>query len=87
MKKTVFKYFDMFCYGKLIADKNDPRWFKPDVIDYDTFGYTTDNDTIFYNTTLQEGVYYMFGIGQTEFRELLGEWFEGRYNLPVLLVL
>jgi hypothetical protein len=87
MKKTVFKYFDTFCYGELInPDDDNPSWFRAN-IDCDGFGYSTDTDTLYYHGVLKGEVCSMFGIGQSEFRKYFSEWFEGRYNLRVLTVL
>ncbi len=82
----VFKYFDTFCYGELIEDKQHKNWFKPKNAS-DTFGYSTEGEQVFYNGLLENNIYSMFSVGRTEFRELLGEWFEDRYQLPVLMVL
>ena len=86
MKKVVFKYFDVFCYGELYEDDKDNNWFKPSN-DNQTFGYSMEAGVLFYNENLQNIIYSMFSVGRTEFRELLGEWFEDRYQLPVLMVL
>ena len=59
---------------------------KPDNVS-DAFGYTTEFEQVFYNTLLEDSICSMFSVGRTEFRELLGEWFEDRYQLPVLMVL
>jgi hypothetical protein len=86
MKKVIFKYFDVFCYGELIEDREHKNWLKPDNLS-DAFGYSTECNQIFYNELLQHNIYSMFSVGRTEFRELLGEWFEHRYQLPVSMVL
>jgi hypothetical protein len=86
MKKLVFKYFDMFCYGELIPDKKDPGWIKP-VSTQQSFGYSVDAEVLFFNQHLQEEIQNMFCVGRTDFREYLGEWFKGKYNLPVRSVL
>jgi hypothetical protein len=86
MKKLVFKYFDTFCYGELIPDEKDPGWIKP-VVDCQSFGYSVDAEVLFYNAGLQDIVFSMFRVGRTEFREFLGEWFQGKYDLPVRSVL
>jgi len=85
MKELVFKYFDTFCYGELIADEIDPGWTKP-TIDNQSFGYATENNYLFYNGSLEDIFDSMFGVGRTKFREYFTEWFEGRYNLPVSYV-
>jgi len=86
MKKLVFKYFDTFCNGKLIPDEKDPGWIKP-IEGYDSFGYSVDAEVVFFNQHLQEEVQHIFCVGRTEFRELLGEWFQANYDLPVRSVL
>jgi hypothetical protein len=86
MKKLVFKYFDTFCYKELIVNDEYSNWFTPD-IDQDAFGYGIDSCYLFYNEGLQSIILSTFGVGRTEFKEYLGEWFEKRYNLPVSLVL
>lgn len=86
MKKSVFKYFDTFCYGELIPDGGDSTWMKP-FIEYDAFGYSIKENYLFYNGELPEIILSIFGVGRTEFKKYLEEWFEKRYNLPVSLVL
>jgi len=86
MKKLVFKYFDMFCYGELIPDEKDPNWIKP-VSAQQSFGYSVDAEVLFYNAGLQDEIQNMFCVGRTHFRELLGEWFQDKYDLPVRSVL
>jgi len=86
MIKLVFKYFDTFCNGKLIPDEKDPGWIKP-IEGYDSFGYSVDAEVVFFNQHLQEEVQHIFCVGRTEFRELLGEWFQANYDLPVRSVL
>ena len=86
MKKLVFKYFDTFCYGELIPDERDAGWVKP-VVDSESFGYSVDAEVVFFNAGLQCEVQHIFCIGRTDFREYLGEWFKGKYNLPVSNVL
>jgi hypothetical protein len=86
MKKLVFKYFDTFCNGELIPDEKDPGWIKP-VEGYDSFGYSVDAEVVFFNVGLQEEIQHIFCVGRTEFRELLGEWFQDKYDLPVRSVL
>ena len=86
MKNLVFKYFDTFCYGELCEDIEHKNWFKPDNVS-DAFGYTIEFEQVFYNGLLEDNICSMFSVGRTEFRELLGEWFEDRYQLPVTMVL
>jgi hypothetical protein len=86
MKKLVFKYFDTFCYGELIPDEKDAGWIKP-VVDCQSFGYSVDAKIVFFNVGLQEEVQHIFCVGRIEFRELLGEWFQDKYDLPVRNVL
>jgi hypothetical protein len=86
MKKVVFNYFDTFCYGELTEDKEHKNWFKPGDLS-DAFGYSMESEQIFYNELLQNTIYSMFDVDRNEFRELLGEWFEDRYQLKVLSVL
>jgi hypothetical protein len=86
MKNLVFKYFDTFCYGELCENIEDKNWLKPDNLS-DAFGYSTEFNQIFYNELLQHTIYSMFSVGRTEFKELLGEWFEHRYQLPVNMIL
>ena len=86
MKKVLFKYFDFFCYGELREDDKDDNWFKPNN-DTKSFGYSIEPSILFYNGELENIINSMFSVGRTEFRELLGEWFEDRYQLPVLMVL
>ena len=82
MKKLVFKYFDTFCYGELIPDRGDSNWMKP-FIEYQAFGYSINENYLFYNGGLPDDIAGMFGVGRTDFREYLMEWFQDRYNLPV----
>jgi hypothetical protein len=86
MKTLVFKYFDTFCYGELIPDEKDPTWIAP-VVECDSFGYSVDGEILFFNQELQEEIQHMFCVGRTEFKELLGEWFESKYDLSVRNVL
>jgi len=86
MKKVVFKYFDEFCYGELIPDEKDPGWVKP-MGQCEAFGYSIDAEIVFFNVGLQCKVQHIFCVGRTNFREYLGEWFKGKYNLPVSNVL
>ena len=86
MKKLIFKYFDTFCYGELIPDEKDPGWIKP-ITGCESFGYSVDAEVVFFNGNLQEEVQHIFCVGRTDFREYLGEWFRGKYNLPVSNVL
>lgn len=86
MKKLVFKYFDEFCFGELIADDEDDNWMKP-FIEYDAFGYSINTNHLFYNGELLDNVERMFSVGRIDFKTYFGEWFEDRYNLPVLCVL
>ena len=65
----------------------DPSWLKPNVDYYQSFGYDTKNQNLFFNGELQTSVYYTFGVGRNVFRDYLGEWFIDRYNLPVSMVL
>jgi hypothetical protein len=82
MKKSVFKYFDAFCYGELILDEEDSNWVKPS-IEYNAFGYSINENYLFYNGGLMDDVMGMFSVGKADFREYLMEWFQNRYNLPV----
>jgi hypothetical protein len=86
MKKSVFKYFDTFCYGELIPDEEDSNWAKPS-IEYNAFGYSINENHLFYNGGLLDNVAGMFNVGRADFKEYLGEWFQDRYNLPVRVVL
>jgi hypothetical protein len=86
MKKSVFKYFDTFCYGELIDDDEDHNWVKP-FIEYAAFGYSIDTNYLFYNGGLLDDIQRMFSVGRTDFREYLSEWFKDRYDLPVRVVL
>jgi len=85
-KKIIFKYFDKYCYGKLILDEKDLDWIKPDVKN-EPFGYQTDNHYLFFNGELLEAIEGIFSVSRTEFKEYLGEWFKNKYNLPVSSVL
>jgi hypothetical protein len=85
MKKSIFKYFDVFYYGELIGDVNDPGWLKPN--NKKGFGYSHETEIVFYGGDLLDEVSVMFGIERKEFQDYLGEWFKERYNLPVLMVL
>ena len=82
MKKLVFKYFDTFCYGELIPDEGDSNWMKP-FIEYDAFGYSINENYLFYNGGLPDDIKGIFGVGRADFKEYLIEWFQDRYNLPV----
>jgi len=82
MKKSVFKYFDTFCYGELIPDRGDSNWMKP-LVEYQAFGYSTNENYLFYNGGLMDDVMGMFSVSKADFREYLMEWFQNRYNLPV----
>ena len=86
MKTLVFKYFDTFCNGELIPDEKDANWVKP-IKGCDSFGYSVYAEVVFFNVGLQEEIQHMFCVGRTEFRELLGEWFQANYDLPVRSVL
>ena len=86
MKKIIFKYFDTFCYGELIEDREHKDWFKPDNVS-DAFGYTTEFKQVFYNGLLENNICSMFSVDRIEFKEVLGEWFEDRYKLPVMMVI
>jgi len=85
MKKSIFKYFDVFYYGELIGDVNDLGWLKPN--NKKGFGYSHETEIVFYGGDLLDEVSIMFGIGRKEFSDYLGEWFKEKYNLPVLMVL
>jgi hypothetical protein len=81
MKELLFKYFDTFCYGELIVSEQ-PHYYKP----YDVnqaFGYSTNTQYLHYNDNLMNTVVSMFGVTKGKFKKYLGEWFKGRYNLPV----
>ena len=82
MKKSVFKYFDAFCYGELIPDEKDSNWVKPS-IEYNAFGYSINTNHLFYNGGLMNNVQNIFDVGRADFKEYLIEWFQDRYNLPV----
>jgi len=86
MKKLVFKYFDTFCYGELIEDKENSDWVKP-FNKNDTFGYSVDKNYLFYNGGLLDDIERMFGVGRADFKEYFGDWFRDRYKLEVLMVL
>jgi hypothetical protein len=85
MKKSIFKYFDVFYYGELIGDVNDPGWLKPN--NKKGFGYSHETEIVFYGGNLLDEVSVMFSIERKKFQDYLGEWFKERYNLPVLMVL
>ena len=82
MKKLVFKYFDTFCYGELIPDEGDSNWMKP-FIEYQAFGYSINENYLFYNGGLPDDIKGIFGVGRADFKEYLIECFQDRYNLPV----
>ena len=82
MKKVVFKYFDVFCYGELIEDEKDPDWVKP-MGQCKAFGYSIKQNIIFYDGKLEVTIKSMFSIGRKDFIDYLSEWFKTRYNLPV----
>jgi len=86
MKKVVFKYFDTFCYGELIEDKENSDWVKP-FNKYDSFGYSVDKNYLFYNGGFLDDIERMFGVGRADFKEYFGDWFRDRYKLEVLMVL
>ena len=87
MKKVVFKYFDVFCYGELYEDDKDNNWFKPNNNNDKTFGYSMEAGVLFYDEEFQNIIYSMFSVGRDEFKKLLGEWFKDRYQLPVRMIL
>lgn len=86
MKKLVFKYFDEFCFGELIADNGDDNWIKP-FNKFEAFGYSTNDEYLFYNGELLENVMRMFSVGRDDFKKYFVEWFKDRYGLPVKVVL
>jgi hypothetical protein len=86
MKKSVFKYFDTFCYGELIPDEKEDNWVKP-FIEYNAFGYSINDNYLFYNGGLLDDIERMFSVGRVDFKEYLREWFKDRYDLPVRVVL
>lgn len=82
MKKTLFKYFDMFYYGELSNGGNDENLLKPvNRGGHNPFGY--HNGVLYCNGYSFDTAEKMFSISKSEYKSFLKEWFEQKYPLIV----
>jgi hypothetical protein len=82
LDQVIFKYLDMD-FGGLESDKGEifDVVFKSSKGDYNEFGW--DNGTLTIQKDITEKLTDFFMVNINDSLNLIGRWFQDRYNLPV----